>query len=245
MIIKKDTQDKFFQKTLDMIILAVKMPIIKVDREEFLREQFKESKEIEKILEFGPQSVYSTDVLKQKAINIINENTRKTAVTSFASGFVTNPIVMFAVGGADIAQYFAFSLKLAQQIAYIFGEESLFDDNKEVPEEVKVRIIAYLGVMFGASGAAILVSKVSTKVGKKVTAKTVSRSLGYPLTKKVGSLIGKKLTKKTMEKTITKVAPIVGGAISAATTYATFRPMGYRLVDTFIANINGEYIKEN
>jgi hypothetical protein len=55
-----------------------------------------------------------------------------------------------AAGTADIVQYFGFALNLSQQILS-FGEDELFvGEGKEISEEVQIRIIAYIGVMFGA-----------------------------------------------------------------------------------------------
>ncbi|HEY1133997.1 MAG TPA: hypothetical protein VGE77_05415 [Nocardioides sp.] len=59
--------------------------------------------------------------------------------------------------------------------------------------------------------------------------------------KKVGALIGKQITRKTVEKTITKSVPIVGGVVSGGLTYITFRPMGGRLADALMKNLNGEF----
>lgn len=60
-----------------------------------------------------------------------------------------------AAGGADVAQYFGFAINLAQKIAYLFGEDDLFTDESELNEGAKVRVLAYLGVMLGASGSAM------------------------------------------------------------------------------------------
>lgn len=108
-----------------------------------------------------------------------------------------------------------------------------------------MRVIAYLGAMFGAAGAAALVSQTSkvagANLGKKVASQALTKTVWYPLVKKVGALIGKQVTKKTVEKTITKAVPVVGGVVSGGLTYVTFRPMGHRLADTLCKNLNGEF----
>ena len=40
---------------------------------------------------------------------------------------------------------------------------------------------------------------------------------------------------------IRALSPVVGGAISGAITYATFRPMGGRLANVLVRNLNGEF----
>ena len=51
-------------------------------------------------------------------------------MTSFASGLPSNIAVMVAIGSADVAQYFGFAINMAQKIAYLFGEDDLFNENK-------------------------------------------------------------------------------------------------------------------
>jgi hypothetical protein len=153
-----------------------------------------------------------------------------------------------AAGGADVAQYFAFAINLAQQIAYLYGEDELFDGGSELSETAEIRVIAYLGAMFGAAGAAALVSQTSkaagTNIGKRVATQALTKTTWYPLVKKVGALIGQKVTKKTVEKTITKAVPLVGGVVSGGLTYVTFRPMGQRLANVLAANLRGDFDDE-
>lgn len=238
-------QDKLYSTTLQTIGAVSKLPVVRVDREAFLRKQFAGSPHLEVILESGPQAVYTADSLRLKANGIIKSSAAKTSVTSFATGLPGNPVVMVAAGGADVAQYFGFAINLAQQIAYLFGEDDLFDGGGQLSEAAQVRVIAYLGAMFGAAGAAALVSQTSklagANIGKKVAAQALTKTAWYPLVKKVGALVGKQVTKKTVEKTITKAVPIAGGVVSGGLTYITFRPMGHRLADVLCQNLNGDF----
>lgn len=239
------SQDKLYSTTLQTIGAVSKLPIVRVDREAFLRNHFADSPHLDMILERGPQGVYTTESLRRKADSIIKSSATKTSMASFATGLPGNPALMVAAGGADVAQYFGFALNLAQQIAYLFGEDELFDGGGQLSEAAQVRVIAYLGAMLGAAGAAALVSQTSkvagANLGKKVAAQALTKTVWYPLVKKVGALVGKQVTKKTVEKTITKAVPVVGGVVSGGMTYVTFRPMGHRLADVLAKNLNGEF----
>jgi len=242
----KDNKDSFYDTTLQLIGTVAKFPIIRVNREDFLRKQFAKSPYIDQILSKGPQFVYTVESLRKKANEVIKSSTNKTSIVAFASGLPSNPVIMVAAGGADVAQYFGFAINLAQKIAYLFGEDELFDGGVEnFSEDAKVRIIAYLGAMLGASGASSLIAQTSkiagANLGKKVAAKALTKTAWYPLLKRVGAIIGQKITKKTVEKTITKAVPVVGGVISGGITYVTFRPMGNRLADIFVKNLKGEF----
>ncbi|MGO2629248.1 MAG: hypothetical protein ACTH87_05060 [Enterococcus italicus] len=239
-------QDKLYERTLKTIGAVAKLPIIRVNRKKFLKEQFAGSPDLDKILKYGPQSVYSSTDLRQKATEIIKSSTKKTSIASFAAGMPSNPLIMLAAGSADVAQYFAFAINMAQQIAYLFGEEDLFTSKTdELSEEAKLRIIAYLGVMFGAGGAAFLVSKVSKQagehLGQRIATKTLSQTTWFPLVKKVGAKIGQNITQESVQKTVTKSVPIIGGVISGGLTYVTFIPMGNRLADAFVMHLDGTF----
>jgi hypothetical protein len=239
------SQEKLYATTLQTVGAVSKLPMVQVDREAFLRKHFGDSEHLDVILERGPQAVYTAASLRKKANSLIKNSAAKTSAVSFASGLPANPALMVAAGGADVAQYFGFAINLAQQIAYLFGEDDLFDEGGELSEAAQMRVIAYLGAMFGAAGAAALVTNTSKragiKLGKKVAAQALTHTAWFPLVKKVGAVIGMKITKKTVEKTITKAVPVVGGVVSGGLTYVTFRPMGHRLADTLVKNLNGEF----
>jgi hypothetical protein len=245
----EQNQDKLYATTVQTIGAVAKLPIVRVDREDFLRKHFGDSAHIEMILGKGPQAVYSTESLRKKARSIIKSSATKTSAASFVSGLPGNPVAMVALGGADVAQYFGFAINLAQQIAYLFGEVDLFDGADELSEAAQFRVIAYLGAMFGAAGAAALVSQTSKiagqNIGKKVAAQALTKTTWYPLVKKTGALLGQKITKKTVEKTITKAVPVIGGVMAGGLTYATFRPMGHRLTDVLVANLSGDYDEDD
>lgn len=239
------SQDKLYSTTLQTIGAVAKLPIVRVDREAFIRKHFGDSQHLDVILARGPQAVFTVESLRKKADSLIKNSVAKTSVASFAAGLPGNPAVAIAAGGADVAQYFGFAINLAQQLAYLFGEDELFEDGGDLSEAAQMRVVAYLGAMFGAAGAAALVSHTSkaagANLGKKVAAQALTKTAWYPLVKKVGALVGKQVTKKTVEKTITKALPVVGGVISGGLTYATFGPMGHRLADTLVKHLNGEF----
>lgn len=244
------------QKTINAVASA---PLVHVDREEFLRKQFGSSPYIEKIIEDGPQSVYTLDSIQRKAVDVIKNSTRKTTAASFAAGLVSNPVSTIATASFDVTQFFGFALNLAQKIAYLYGEDELFSEIREkgfagdlvkkdgeaVPEVAQMKMIAWLGAMMGVSGAGGLVLHTSKaagiSIGKKVASQALTQTTWYPVLKTVGSLLGFKITKKTVESVINNAVPVIGGFISGGMTYAAFNPMGQRLSDMFVKVLNGDF----
>ncbi len=112
--------------------------------------------------------------MKQKKILFPNFSKRRKVIERVFSF----PVTALASGGADVVQYFGFALNLSQQIAYLFGEEELFSgDYNQLPEEARIRIVAYLGIMFGAGGSSALIANVSKTAGKKSWEKSSTTSL--------------------------------------------------------------------
>lgn len=99
----------------------------------------------------------------------------------------------------------------------------MFTDESELNEGAKVRVLAYLGVMLGASGSVMLVGNLAREVGKnmgkKITQRALTKTTWYPLFKKIGAMVGKRVVKESVGKAVTKVVPVVGGAISGAIEY--------------------------
>ena len=237
---------KGYNTTMNLITTLSQLPLVRVNREEFLRNTFKKSEHLERILTEGPQAVFTSDSLRKKANEIIQASTNSTSIASFVAGLPSNIAVAIAAGGADLTQYFGFALNLAQQLAYLFGEDELFSGgHSDVNEQTKGRIVAYLGVMLGAGGAASLLVATSKKaaevMGKKVAARALTKTAWYPLLKKVAAWIGVKITKQSVGKAVTKAVPVIGGFFSAGITYFTFKPMGNRLADVFKKNMDGEF----
>lgn len=237
-----DNKEELSSKALEIIGKAAKLPLVRVDRESFLGKQFSAKKYDlyrEDILKYGPQKVLSMEEVLKKANEVVKNSTKKTAMVSFVAGLSANPALMVPLGGADVAQFFGFALNMAQQIAYLFGEEQLFDaENSELSDDTKIRIVTYLGVMLGVSGANSLISKTSVKVGTSLSTKVARTALmsqpWYVLLKKVAAVLGQKMTRQSLQKIITKSIPVIGGGISAGVTLVTFKPMGKKLIKAFL-----------
>ncbi|MCG1644099.1 hypothetical protein K4V23_10815 [Staphylococcus epidermidis] len=130
----------------------------------------------------------------------------------------------------DMAQFYGFALKLAQEISYIYGHNDLFDDNNELTEESKNELIIFLGVMLGVTAAGSTIRILSKHASKQaltsIPKKTLTKTIYYPILKKVLKTFGVKLTKDTFAKGFSKAIPIVGGAVSGGAKLCFFKTNG-------------------
>lgn len=229
-------------KALQAIETAIKLPFVKVDRDEFLVKAFsKNKKDIRKLIEEGPTALYSKKELDKIADRTINSSVLKSTSISFASG-LPGGLAMGATIPADMAQFYGFALKLAQEISYIYGHNDLFDDNNELTEESKNELIIFLGVMLGVTAAGSTIRILSKHASKQaltsIPKKTLTKTIYYPILKKVLKTFGVKLTKDTFAKGFSKAIPIVGGAVSGGLNYASLKPMAKKLKNEFSLTIN-------
>lgn len=222
---------------VEVISAAIKIPGVKVNRDIFLREAFKKasSEKMERILEVGPVAAGCT---RKQLKNIANYYVNLRTLTSTGISFVTGlpgGLAMTATIPADTLQYFAVAIRLAQEIAYIYGAEDLWCDEKVDMEKIQTDLILYCGVMFGASGASatlrVLTAALAKQALKKIPRMAANKIFLYHIAKSIARVVGLKMSKNIFAKGVAKALPIIGGVFSGTLTFVTMRPMGHKLIE--------------
>lgn len=234
-------EEKNYNIVISMIEKATKLPMVKVNREEYLVDLFKPRNEVDKreLLEKGPHKLYDMDVLKKAAYQEVAALTRRTTLISAGTGLGSNPALAVGLGSVDVLQYYGNLINMLQKISYIFGQGDFFSLDNKISDENKEKIMLYLGVMFGVSvtgGAFAKLSRpIGISLGKRITKAALTKTNWYPALQKALLLVlSKRISKDTVGRTVTKGVPILGSVVSGAMTYATFKPMGRKLVDKFV-----------
>lgn len=234
----KDTENKNSASLESIIKTAIKLPGIKVKREAFLKEQFGTlpPEQLEMLMVDGPvKAGCSQDELRKKARKLIRGRTLASTGASFLAG-LPGGLAMTATIPADMIQFFAVALRLAQEIAYLYGGDDLWKGDELDTEKVTHQLILYFGVMVGASGAPqavrVLSSSLAQQALKKLPHIALTKTFYYPVVKSIAKAFGTNISKEIFAKGISKVVPIIGGVVSGGITFVTLRPMAKRLVDT-------------
>lgn len=234
----KKTEKKNSVDLTSVISTAIQVPGVKVNRDSFLREQFKNlsPNDLTRIIEIGPiEAGYSRNDLKKKANRIIKERTAISTSASFVAG-LPGGLAMAATIPADMIQFYGVALRMAQELVYLYGEEDLWCDGTPDGDKVTNQLILYCGVMLGASGAAqtvrVMSSALAKQILKKLPQKALTKTIYYPVIKTILKFFGVSVTKTTFAKGLSKVVPVVGGVVSGGITLASMMPMGNRLVET-------------
>ena len=232
----------------EIICKTIQIRGVKVDRNKFLAEIFSSKVDLlENIINNGPIGVGITrEEINNIANRLIMKRTSQSSIASFAAG-IPGGLAMAATIPADILQFFGMSLRLAQELSYLYGADDLWKNGKIDDEKVKNQLILYCGVMFGVSGAVSGVRVLSTQVAKtalkKIPQKALTKTFWYPMIKKICSFVGYTLTKKTLASGVSKAIPVIGGVISGTINFASMMPMARKLNDT-LDNATFDYSEE-
>lgn len=223
---------------LEIIKKAFAVPGVKVNRTSFLSECFEkyDAATLNIILEAGPVNagIQEKELLRM-ARALVNKRTAQSTGMSFASGIPGGPIGLTAGLSVDTIQFFGVAMRLAQEISYLYGNNDFWADNVIDDVEATNELLMYIGVMFGVSSASAAVRVVSSAFARtalnRLPRVALTKTVIYPIIKSIAKILSVRMTKDIFAKSISKMIPIIGGVVSGTITFASMRPMGFRLVE--------------
>ena len=235
----------------DFIIIALKTPGIKVDRNDFLqKELFKNYPQdiIDDAIAYNPaHAKIPSNEIDRIADEVIKYERNCVSGISAALG-VPGGFAMAATIPADIAQYYGYMLRAAQKLMYLYGFPQIDTEerNQKFDSETMNILILCLGVMYGVQGANTALKAMAAALGKGVERKLLKTALTkgtiYPIVKSVSKWFGVNMTKQVFAGFFKKAIPVVGGVIGGGITYLSFKPccdkLRTTLQDTLLSNPN-------
>ena len=243
---KSEVNSEFALETI--ITNALKIPGVKVNRDKFLAELLvKETDNIQLAIDEGPIAAGIEEKrLRRIAEKLILDRTTRTSLTSFAMG-IPGGLIMAATIPADILQFYGMTLRIAQELTYLYGAQDLWQDGQVDEDLVRNQLILYCGVMFGVTGASAGVRLLSTQLAKtalkKLPQQALTKTFWYPIIKQIGKGIGIKVTKTTLANGVSKAVPVIGGFVAGTITFISMKPMANRLLNT-LEEVNFHYTEE-
>ena len=218
-----------------IISSAIKIPGVKVNRDEFLKKAFADS-ELADIIDYGPvKAGISRENLNRIAQKLVLDRTGKSSIISFAAGIPGGLTAGVSVP-ADVLQFFGMNLRLAQELSYLYGAQDLWQNGEVDDKRVLNQLILYCGVMFGAAGAEagvrIAAGRMAAAALKKIPEVELTSTFWLPLLKQICRFRGVNMTKKTLAAGVAKVIPIIGGVVAGGLNFTAMMPMANRLQKT-------------
>ncbi len=234
----------------DIIMMALKVPGVKVDREKFLRKEFKrycKKSQIEIAIAENPATAQiDSGLINKIADEVIKFERNAVSGISMALG-MPGGVAAAATIPVDIVQYYGYMLRAAQKLMYLYGFPELdIRGDIDLDSETLNNLTICLGVMYGVAGAnkaiKAMAKALSVGVEKKLLSMALTKGTIYPIVKEIAKWFGKRMTKEIFAGFFKKAIPVAGGIIGGGLTYATFKPCCYKLKntlqDTALSNIN-------
>lgn len=225
-----ENQEKSVSLWNRVLEASLKLPFVKVDREEFLTKElskFCTPMEVITALDESPLKVLSKDEIDKLAKHCINHHLTMVCGVSALMGLPGGWWMAGAIP-ADITQFYGHILSLMQKLIYLYGWPTLTDVKKQMDEESLNIMTLFVGVMMGNKLAIEAVSKVALQISKNAGVR-ISEGVMAKYAIKIAQWIGVSMTKEGFAKGVGKVIPLIGAPVSATITYYTFRPMARRL----------------
>ena len=243
-IVKAVKDELTFEKVL---MAAMHTPGVKINRAKFLRKElikyYSEDIVVMAIESNPAKAGISKETINKISKQVINyETTKVTGISVVAS--LPGGVAAVGAAAADITSYFAFILRIVQELAYLYGFAQFDLNEDDVDSETMKFLLIFMGVMFGVQGATSTLRKFADVLAKHVTKKLAQKALTkgtiYPIVKKVALNVGIRMTKQIFADGVASTIPVIGGALSGGLTYAMFKPgcmklrknlMSYNLCD--------------
>ena len=216
------------QRALEFLAKVVRVPGVRVNREEFLRQELRKihmsDDAIARAIDSNPLlagvALTEIDRLAEEAISY---ETNKSAAISFVAG-IPGGFAMLGTIPADLMQYYAHALRIMQKLAYLYGWGELLPDGRETDDDTLGVLAVFFGVMLGVGGAAqslTAFARVAAKTAYQnhATKRALMSITWYPVVKHSLRLIGINITKSTAAKGFSKIVPVIGGFVSSGLTF--------------------------
>ena len=221
-------QPEVEQRALDFLAKVVRVPGVRVNREEFLRQELRKlhmgDDAIQRAIDSNPLLAgVSLTAIDRLADEAISYETNKSAAISFVAG-IPGGFAMLGTIPADLMQYYAHALRIMQKLAYLYGWGELLPDSRDADDDTLGVLAVFFGVMLGVGGAAqslTAFARVAAKTAYQnhATKRALMSITWYPVVKHSLRLIGINITKSTAARGFSKIVPVIGGFVSSGLTF--------------------------
>ena len=213
---------------LDFLKKVVRFPGVRINRDEFLRQELTKLRASEEVIEralatspaLAGVPLLALDTLADETITY---ETNKSAALSFAAG-LPGGFAMLGTIPADLMQYYAHALRIMQKLAYLYGWGDLLPDGRDADDDTLGVLAVFFGVMLRVGDAAqslTAFARVAAKTAYQnhATKRALMSITWYPVVKHSLRLIGINITKSTAAKGFSKIVPVIGGFVSSGLTF--------------------------
>ena len=235
----------------DVIVMGLKVPGIRIDREAFLQKELQNKVSQQVIDDAIAHNPLHAEIPTEEIDRIADEVIKyeRTCVSGISTALgMPGGVAMVATIPADIAQYYGYMLRATLKLMYLYGFPAidLEEKGQTFDSETMNTLIICMGVMYGVAGAnnalKVLAKALATGVEKQLLRKALTKGTIYPIVKSVAKWFSVKMTKEVFAGFFKKAIPVVGGVIGGGITFLSFKPccdkLKKSLQNTMLSNPN-------
>lgn len=224
----------------DVIIAGIHLPGVGINRDEFLRREFRmdcSPEVIDEAVRTNPARAGIPSEIVNKHVDDVIEFERKCVSGIAAALALPGGIAMAATVPVDIAQYYGYMLRAAQKIMYLYGFPDIFtdDDDLNLSSATMNALTLCLGVMYGVANANKAIRAIAQALEKgiqrELMKQTLTKGTLYPVIVEITKWFGVNITKDVLAGVLEKAIPVVGSIIGGGLTYLTFKSCCDKLKD--------------
>ena len=210
---------------------------VRVDREAFLADQFgmKEPEMKKRIMDVGPVKAGCTkEELRRLAEKCIFDNASESTAISVVVDLSSESIGRGKEFAVHTIQFVVIALKLAQQLAYLYGDEDCWSEGEERASQLR----SYFGIMLGIGTASATVRFVSSSLAmtasKKLPRASLTKTSYYPVVKDIANTLNVRMNKDIFSDYVSKCVRYLGGMIiPGVVNFFSMKKMGQKLMTRF------------
>lgn len=230
-----------FKQTFDfenVLVKAMKVPGVVIERDLFLRQVLAERRDegdIEKAISFCPAKAgFSKKTIDEIAKKCLFSETGKVTALSGAASFpggLGAPIVAVA----DVTSYFAFLIRAIQMMGYLYGFQDLSLKANPISEEEMNRLMVFLGVMYEVEGAEITLHRIADDIADAIASipddDIVTNEEMLPVAERVHKFVGTRITRQMVADMVASAIPLAAPGLSGGLTFSLYKTRCKRLVE--------------
>lgn len=225
------------EQTWDLVLnAALKVPLVQVDREAFLRRELAphlSATALSTALERSPAAAgIDPKVVDRISASVIRTHTLAVAGLSGLAALPPFPLAAATIP-ADLTQFFAQTLMVAQKLAYLRGWSSMTNSSGEFDDDSRYQLTLFVAAMLGSEVATVAVREVAAHVVQQVAGSlpriALTQVVGYGALAEAAKWLGVKLAKDLFARAAARVIPFVSAILASSISGYTFHAMATRL----------------
>ncbi len=223
-----------------LLVQITKLPGVRINRKDFLEKELKvlyPSDTVQMAIQRSPAyAKIPKTAVDSIAKKIINYETNKVSAISFAAG-IPGGLAMLGTIPADVTQFFYFSVRVMQKLAYLYGFQEFDLKENEIDDGTLNEMLVFLGVMFGAQeanvGLKMLAKTAAAQAVRKLERAAIMKIPAYVGLKTAAKYLGVQMNRQVLQKVVGGAIPVLGGVLMGGVSFASFKLSANRLRKQF------------